>query len=176
MEALRLTVDVPRRAFRVDLELAVGRETVALVGPSGAGKTTVLRAISGLTRPERGRIELDGAVLFDSDTGIDVAPEHRRVGFVFQDYALFPHMTVEQNVALRRARTAWETCSSGSGSRSSRERKAGVALGRRAAACRSRPRARPRPGVLLLDEPLSALDAHTRAAVRGGAARAAGEL
>ena len=57
MEALRLTIDVPRRTFRVALDLAVGRETVALVGPSGAGKTTVLRAISGLTRPESGRID-----------------------------------------------------------------------------------------------------------------------
>ena len=98
MDALRLDIDVPLRSFRLELALEVGRETVALVGPSGAGKSTVLRAIAGLVRPERGRIELEGDVLFDSAARIDQPPERRRVGLVFQEYALFPHMSVEENV------------------------------------------------------------------------------
>ncbi|MGH3093071.1 MAG: ATP-binding cassette domain-containing protein, partial [Gaiellaceae bacterium] len=85
----------------------VGRETVALVGPSGAGKTTILRALAGLQRPERGRIELGAETWLDVAGGIDRAPEERRVGFVFQDYALFPHLTVAENVAFGgRARAA----------------------------------------------------------------------
>ena len=165
MEALRLTVDVPRRAFRVALDLAVGRETVALVGPSGAGKTTVLRAISGLTRPERGRIELDGTVLFDSEAGIDVAPERRRVGFVFQDYALFPHMTVEQNVRYAGGERVGDLLERLGIARLARAKPESLSGGERQRVGLARALARD-PGVLLLDEPLSALDAHTRMAVR----------
>ena len=99
MDTLDLDFALPLRPFRLELALAVGRETVALVGPSGAGKTSVLRAVAGLVRPERGRIALDGSVLFDAAARIDRPPEERRVGYVFQEYALFPHMTVRQNVA-----------------------------------------------------------------------------
>ena len=99
MDTLDLDFTLPLRSFRLELALAVGRETFALVGPSGAGKTSVLRAVAGLVRPERGRIALDERVLFDAAAKIDRPPEERRVGFVFQEYALFPHMTVEQNVA-----------------------------------------------------------------------------
>ena len=99
MDALELDIGLPLRSFRLELTLALGRETFALVGPSGAGKTTVLRAVAGLVRPESGRIVLDGDVLFDAESGVALPPEDRRVGFVFQDYALFPHMSVEQNVA-----------------------------------------------------------------------------
>ena len=99
MDALYLDFALPLRSFRLELALAVGRETFALVGPSGAGKTSVLRAVAGLARPERGRIALDGRVLFDASAKIDRPPEDRQVGFVFQEYALFPHMSVEQNVA-----------------------------------------------------------------------------
>ncbi len=165
MEALRLTVDVPRRTFRVALDLAVGRETVALVGPSGAGKTTVLRAISGLTRPESGRIELDGTVLFDSAAGIDVAPERRRVGFVFQDYALFPHMTVEQNVRYAGRERVDDLLERLGIAKLARAKPESLSGGERQRVGLARALARD-PGVLLLDEPLSALDAHTRMAVR----------
>jgi molybdate transport system ATP-binding protein len=165
VEALRLTVDVPRRTFRVALDLAVGRETVALVGPSGAGKTTVLRAISGLTRPERGRIELDGTVLFDAEAGVDVAPEHRRVGFVFQEYALFPHMTVEQNVRYAGGERAGEVLDRLGIAQLARAKPESLSGGERQRVGLARALARD-PGVLLLDEPLSALDAHTRMAVR----------
>ena len=166
METLRLAIDVPRRSFRVALELAVGRETVALVGPSGAGKTTVLRAIAGLTAPERGRIELDGTLLFDSETGVDLPPERRRVGFVFQDYALFPHMTVEENVRYAGRDRVDELLGRLEIAHLARVRPEALSGGERQRVGLARALARD-PAVLLLDEPLSALDAHTRAAVRG---------
>src|SRR5690349_17347353 len=98
MAELRVdNLTVPLRSFDVELTLDVDR-TVALVGPSGAGKTTVLRAIAGLTKPTGGRIVAGDDVWFDGETGVHLAPERRRVGLVFQDYALFPHMTVRQNV------------------------------------------------------------------------------
>ena len=100
MVALRLDLAVPSRGFDVRLALEVGRETVALVGPSGAGKTTVLRAVAGLQRPAAGRIECDGEVWFDASAGVDMRPEDRSVGFVFQEYALFPHLSVERNVGF----------------------------------------------------------------------------
>jgi molybdate transport system ATP-binding protein len=165
VEALRLTIDVPRRAFRVAVDLAVGRETVAIVGPSGAGKTTVLRAISGLVRPDRGRIELDGAVLFDSKAGIDVPPERRRVGFVFQDYALFPHMTVEQNVRYAGRELVDDLLERLGIAHLARAKPESLSGGERQRVGLARALARD-PAVLLLDEPLSALDAHTRVTVR----------
>jgi len=82
----------------MSLALEVGRETVALVGPSGSGKTSVLRAIAGLVAPERGSVTLDGEAWLDTERGVRRRPEERSVGFVFQEYALFPHMTVLQNV------------------------------------------------------------------------------
>jgi molybdate transport system ATP-binding protein len=165
MDALELDIGLPLRSFRLELTLGLGRETFALVGPSGAGKTTVLRAIAGLARPEHGRVVLDGEVLFDAAAGISLAPEERRVGFVFQDYALFPHMTVAQNVAygsrngagdlLERFRIA-HLAGAKPGELSGGERQ-------RVGLARALARA---PGVLLLDEPLSALDPHTRGALR----------
>ena len=165
MEALRLAIDVPRRAFRVALELAVGRETVALVGPSGAGKTTVLRAIAGLATPERGRIELDGTVLVDTETRIDLPPEQRRVGFVFQDYALFPHMTVEENIRYAGRDGAADLLERLEIAHLAKARPESLSGGERQRVGLARALARD-PAVLLLDEPLSALDAHTRTSVR----------
>ncbi|MBA3746867.1 MAG: ATP-binding cassette domain-containing protein, partial [Solirubrobacterales bacterium] len=100
MERLDLAIAFGLRSFSLDVELSIGRETVALVGPSGAGKTTVLRAIAGLRRPDRGRIALGDQAWFDSGAGIDLAPEQRSVGLVFQEYALFPHLSVRANVAF----------------------------------------------------------------------------
>ena len=101
-----LRVDIGHRLSRLDLrvELDVGNETLAVVGPSGAGKSTVLRAIAGLVRPNHGRISCAGRTWFDGEGGIVVPPEGRSVGMVFQEGALFPHMTVARNVAygLRR--------------------------------------------------------------------------
>ena len=165
MEALRVAIDVPRRAFRVALELAVGRETVALVGPSGAGKTTVLRAIAGLATPERGRIELDGTVLVDTEARIDLPPEQRRVGFVFQDYALFPHMTVEQNVRYAGRDGVANLLERLEIAHLAKARPESLSGGERQRVGLARALARD-PAALLLDEPLSALDAHTRTTVR----------
>jgi molybdate transport system ATP-binding protein len=165
MDSLELNVGLPLRSFRLELALALGRETFALVGPSGAGKTTVLRAVAGLARPERGRVALDGEVLFDAATGIDLPPEDRRVGFVFQDYALFPHMSVEQNVAYGARTRVAELLDRFRIGHLAGARPGELSGGERQRVGLARALARD-PGVLLLDEPLSALDPHTRAALR----------
>jgi ABC-type sulfate/molybdate transport systems ATPase subunit len=135
------------------------------VGPSGAGKTTVLRAIAGLDRPTHGRIELDGTVLFDADRGVDLPPEQRRVGYVFQEYALFPHMTVQQNVRYGGRERVDDLLARMEIAHLAKARPDGLSGGERQRVGLARALARD-PGVLLLDEPLSALDAHTRANVR----------
>ena len=96
---------VPLRAFDLGLTLEVDR-TVALVGPSGAGKSTILRAIAGLVRPREGRIEVGGEAWFDATRKIDRPVDERAVGFLFQDYALFPHLTVRQNIEFARRNKA----------------------------------------------------------------------
>ena len=96
MATLSADFELPLRSFELRLALEVER-TVALVGPSGAGKSSVLRAIAGLARPT-GRIALDGEVWLDAETCLP--PEERRVGLVFQEYALFPHLSVERNIAF----------------------------------------------------------------------------
>jgi molybdate transport system ATP-binding protein len=177
----RLLVDISLDLSRLDLDagLVLRDETLAVVGPSGSGKTTILRAIAGLIRPEAGRIEFDGSAWFDSGSGIDVPPERRRVGLLFQHYALFPHLTVAQNVAYAsRHRSGGGhpgkrvadvlarfgilgLASTRPGHLSGGERQR-VALARAVAAD---------PHVLLLDEPLSALDATTKADVAAELAR-----
>ena len=165
MDTLELDIALPLRSFRLELALAVGRETFALVGPSGAGKTSVLRAIAGLARPQRGRITLDGRVLFDAEAKVDRPPEERRVGLVFQDYALFPHMTVEQNVAYSGRTRAAELLERFRIGHLAKARPGELSGGERQRVGLARALAR-NPDALLLDEPLSALDAHTRSAVR----------
>lgn len=86
-------------AFTLALDLALEHGSIhALFGRSGEGKSSLLRMIAGLMRPDEGRIVIDGEVWFDSESGIDLPPQKRRVGFLFQDYALFPSMSVEQNL------------------------------------------------------------------------------
>jgi branched-chain amino acid transport system ATP-binding protein len=97
VDTLTADLRVPLRSFDVELTLAV-EGTVALVGPSGAGKSTVLRAVAGLVRPAAGRIALGGEVWFDEHTWR--RPEDRRVGMLFQHYALFPHLSVRENVRV----------------------------------------------------------------------------
>ena len=84
--------------FELDLALALPPGITILFGPSGAGKTTLLDCIAGLVRPDAGRIATQEKVLFDNALGINAAPRFRRIGYVFQDLALFPHLTVEGNV------------------------------------------------------------------------------
>ena len=165
MDTLDLDFALPLRPFRLELALTVGRETVALVGPSGAGKTSILRAVAGLARPERGRIALDGRVLFDAAAKIDRPPEERRVGYVFQEYALFPHMTVKQNVAYAGGERAAETIDRLGITALAQAYPGELSGGERQRVGLARALARD-PDVLLLDEPMSALDTHTRSSVR----------
>ena len=165
MATLQTDFTLPLRAFALELALDVSR-TLALVGPSGAGKTSALRVVAGLVEPERGRVSLDGEHWLDTGRGLSLPPERRRVGLVFQDYALFPHLSVRGNVAY------------GAGGRPVGELLERFRIGHLAAAsptelsggerqrvALARALARD-PAVLLLDEPLAALDAHTKAEVR----------
>ena len=98
--ALTVRIGKQYRNFTLDVEFSAGNgETLALLGASGSGKSTALQCVAGIRRPDWGRIELDGEVLFDSERHIDLPPRKRRVGYLFQQYALFPNMTVEQNIA-----------------------------------------------------------------------------
>ncbi|WP_083730825.1 MULTISPECIES: sulfate/molybdate ABC transporter ATP-binding protein [Protofrankia] len=168
-----------RRAsgFTLDVTLtAASGTTVAVLGPNGAGKTTLLRALAGLQPVDTGRISLDGLVLDDPTEGIFVPAQRRTVGMVFQDYLLFPHLSARDNVAFglrcrgvpraaaRAAALRWletfglaEFAARRPGALSGGQAQR-VALARALAAG---------PKLLLLDEPLAALDAATRLAVRG---------
>jgi molybdenum ABC transporter ATP-binding protein len=157
-------VTVPLRAFELELSLAVD-STVALVGPSGAGKSTVLNAIAGLVRPAAGRIRCDDETWFDADRGVFVRPEERRVGLVFQDYALFPHLTVRQNIEYARRRPADEYLDRFRIGHLEHARPGSLSGGERQRVALARALARD-PEILLLDEPLAALDAHTKVDVR----------
>lgn len=165
MDALHVSVSHPLRSFSLELGLEVGAETVALVGPSGAGKTSVLRAVAGLLRPERGRVALGDAIWFDSERRVHVPPERRSVGLVFQEYALFPHMTVAQNVAYGGNGRVDELLDSLGIAPLRDARPDELSGGERQRVALARALAR-EPSVLLLDEPLTALDAHTRGRVR----------
>ncbi len=154
--------------YSVSLEVEQGN-LLAMLGPSGCGKTTLLRLIAGLDTPDKGTIEVDGRMVVGS--GVFVPPEKRRVGFVFQDYALFPHLDVSANIAYGLSRSAErkERIQSmlslvglkGSDSKMPHELSGGeqqrVALARALA---------PEPEVILLDEPFSSLDADLRNRVR----------
>jgi len=155
---------LPRRSFELRLALEVER-TVALVGPSGAGKSSVLRAIAGLMQPSAGRVALDEETWFDADGGVNLPPDERRVGLVFQDYALFPHLSVRANVAYGGKERVGELLERFGISHLARARPGELSGGERQRVALARALARS-PGALLLDEPLAALDAHTKAGVR----------
>ena len=171
--ALVLEVKKALPGFTLDVAWEAGDEVVTLFGPSGAGKTLTLQCLAGLVRPDSGRIVVNGTVFFDGALGVDVPTQRRRLGYVFQGYALFPHLNVRDNVGYglrylaapaRRERTREVLERLGLAdlaSRRPRELSGGqqqrVALGRALA---------PDPALILLDEPLSALDLPLRQALR----------
>ncbi|MGE5689959.1 MAG: ABC transporter ATP-binding protein [Pseudomonadota bacterium] len=165
MDTLRLDLAHRLRSFRLELSAEVGRETLALVGPSGAGKSSVLRAVAGLLRPDAGSVRLGADTWLDTRSGIDRPAEERSVGYVFQDYALFPHLSVARNVAFGGRDGVHELLERFGIAGLAEARPRDLSGGERQRVALARALAR-RPRVLLLDEPLAALDAHTRAAVR----------
>ncbi len=162
-----LYVDIEKKlsCFTLKVRFECDKLPLSLLGPSGAGKSVTLRCIAGIERPDKGRIVLDDTVLFDSEKRINLPPQKRRVGYLFQDYALFPNMTVWENIKAGMKNTP----------RNEREKKAEDLLRKfRLSHLRS---ARPatlsggekqrtalarifasEPKVLLLDEPFSSLD------------------
>jgi ABC-type sulfate/molybdate transport systems ATPase subunit len=165
MATLEADFTLPLRAFALDLALEVSR-TVALVGPSGAGKTSVLRVVAGLAQPRRGRVALDGEAWLDTACRLSLPPDRRRVGLVFQDYALFPHLSVRANVAFgARGRPVEALLERFRIGHLASARPPELSGGERQRVALARALAH-EPVVLLLDEPLAALDAHTKAEVR----------
>jgi molybdate transport system ATP-binding protein/molybdate transport system permease protein len=166
-----LRVDAERglETFNLNVSLETAQGAIGLLGPSGAGKSMTLRMIAGLTKPDRGRIVLNDRVLFDSATNRNVSAAHRRVGVVFQDYALFPHLTVAENVGFglrplsvekRRSRVNHHLALmqiSDLADRYPREISGGQRQRVAIARCMATG-----PDALLLDEPFAALDPHLR--------------
>lgn len=97
---IRKTLRSGKRSFHLDVRLHTRSRRVVIYGPSGSGKSLTLKAVAGLMRPDSGHIRLGGTTLFDSRTGVDLAPQARKVAYLFQDYALFPHLTVRQNIGF----------------------------------------------------------------------------
>jgi molybdate transport system ATP-binding protein len=161
----------------VDVEIDTGPGTLVLVGPNGAGKSSLLDLVLGVRPVARGRLMVGDEVLLDTETAIDVPLEHRRLGYVPQDYALFPHLSVRENVAFALASARTEL------SREERVRRVEAVLGdlrldgygdRRTQTLSGGEKQRVAlaralsvgPRALLLDEPLAALDVHSRREVR----------
>ncbi|ABC35748.1 ATP-binding cassette domain-containing protein [Burkholderia thailandensis] len=174
---IRKTLVTPERHFTLDVSFASNAQRIVLFGPSGAGKSLTLQAIAGLLTPDRGTISIGGDALFDDARGIDVPTQARRVAYLFQDYALFPHLNVRQNLAFGLKRgwrnprekelpddaAYWlrafelEALAGHYPAQLSGGQKQRVALARALIA---------QPRILLLDEPFSALDVAMRQRMR----------
>ncbi|NJK36890.1 MAG: molybdate ABC transporter permease subunit [Oscillatoriales cyanobacterium RM2_1_1] len=169
---IQLTVDIQKQlpGFLLNVSFQIHDQPLGFLGASGAGKSFILRCIAGLETPDQGKIILNGKTLFDSDRGINLPSRDRKIGYLFQNYALFPHLTVAQNIAFgfpkglsnlqikQRVEQQLVTVDlTGLGHRYPRELSGGqqqrVALARSLASA---------PEVLLLDEPFSALDTYLR--------------
>jgi ABC-type sulfate/molybdate transport systems ATPase subunit len=166
MDSFTIDITVARRAFDLRVTLSLGAETIALVGPSGAGKTSLLRAVAGLERPREGRIALGDEVWLDAERRVHLPPERRRVGYLPQDYGLFPHLTVAGNVAFAGRRERPDLLERLGVAHLAAAHPAQLSGGERQRVALARALAR-EPRVLLLDEPFGALDALTRQQVRG---------
>ena len=170
--SLEVAIEKNVAGFRLSVEFTADGAPLGLLGPSGSGKTMTLRAIAGLETPDRGRIALHGRVLFDSELGVNVPARARHIGLLFQNYALFPHLTASENIAFgvrhlpeaeMNRRVAAQLAAAhldGFAERYPATLSGGeqqrVALARALAI---------EPAALLLDEPLSALDTHLRGAL-----------
>lgn len=151
--------------FTLRVELVVEKITAILWGESGAGKTTILDCLAGLTAPDSGTIVLDGKTVFSSELGVNLPPQERHVGYVFQDYALFPHLSAQENIAIvlpagEKARARGYLARFGL-ERLAKSKPAQLSGGERQRLAIARALATG-PRVLLLDEPFSALDKRTR--------------
>ena len=173
---MSLIVDIHKRLgdFSLDVSFQVDGGITCLLGPSGCGKSMTLKCIAGIEKPDSGHIELDGRVLFDSKRHINVRPQRRRVGYLFQNYALFPNMTVRQNIlcGLRRIRDRGEkeirlgellTTMQLEGLENHKPHQLSGGQQQRVALARI---LASEPELLLLDEPFSALDGHLRDALK----------
>ena len=174
---MSLEVNITKRfdGFALCAAFEAGNTASAILGASGCGKSMTLRCIAGIVKPDSGRIVLDGRVLFDSEQHIDLPPQERNVGLLFQNYALFPNMTVEQNIlcALKREKNRErrrEACAEALRAMRLEElahRLPGELSGgqqQRAALARI---LAAKPRILMLDEPFSALDSYLREEVEG---------
>ncbi len=173
-----LTVDVAKRLRDFNLEVAFEvrkGEVLVMIGENGAGKSTALNVISGLLTPDRGTITLDDRVLFSDRNRVNIAPERRNIGHLFQSYALFPHLSVFENVAfgLRCRKVPEEAIASRVLSlleeldmvALSREKASSLSGGQRQRVALARALVL-EPDLLLLDEPLAALDVKSRESIR----------
>ena len=173
--SLEVTIAKRFEGFTLHADFTAGNTAAAILGASGCGKSMTLRCIAGVVKPDSGRIVLDGRVLFDSEKGIDLPPQQRNVGLLFQNYALFPNMTVEQNIlcALKKEKDpAARKAACGSALRAMRLEELAHRLpselsgGQQQRAALARLLAG-RPRILMLDEPFSALDSYLREEVEG---------
>lgn len=169
MSGLSVSLRANLPGFELDVSWEVGAELAVLFGPSGAGKSLTLRMIAGLAQPDAGRIVAGGNVLFDSTVGTNLPPQRRSIGFVFQDLALFPHMSVLDNVlygghgieTAERSARALDLIRQFGLAGLERHRPAEISGGQKQRVAFARALLR-QPSLLLLDEPFSALDSGLR--------------
>ena len=169
--AVTFDVDLERTLENFTLRIALGARNgaIGLLGPSGSGKSMTLRMIAGVSTPDRGRIVLNGRVLFDKAAGLNLPAASRRIGVVFQDYALFPHLTVAENVGFGLARMSkderraciWQQLQSMGIAELANRYPRQISGGQRQRVAIARCMAM-KPDALLLDEPFAALDPHLR--------------
>ena len=168
---MELYVDIKKKfpGFSLNIQFEGSKERIGLLGASGSGKSMTLRCIAGLVKPDEGKIIVNGKIFFDSEKGINLKPQNRKVGFLFQNYALFPHLTIKENIAfgiiglsysdrdLKVLQLLEKFHLTGLENRYPHQVSGGqqqrVALARTIAT---------EPDILLLDEPFSALDEHLR--------------